>query len=203
MNTPTTLGKAKIAANEVAFDIDGVIADTFRAFILAARKHYGSRLTYDDITDYDFRNVIDFDEHSANEIVEMILENPLQVGIRPMKGAVEVLTRLASLNPICFVTARTNREAIVEWIHEAVGLKGSDVMTLEATGNHREKLPVLIKQGVKYFVEDRLETCFLLHEAMITPIVFDQPWNRDPHPFHRVKSWEEIADLIDWDPLCQ
>ncbi len=72
MNIPTILGKEKIAANEVAFDIDGVIADTFRAFVQTARKHYGSRLTYDDITDYDFRNVIDFGEDSASEIEDLI-----------------------------------------------------------------------------------------------------------------------------------
>jgi 5'(3')-deoxyribonucleotidase len=192
-------GKEKIEAREVAFDIDGVIADTFRAFIQTARRHHGSRLTYDDITDYDFRNIIDFDEDTADEIVDMILENPLRVGIRPMKGAVEVLSRLASLGPVLFVTARANRDAIIEWIHQEVGLEGGDAMRLEATGNHEDKLPILLENGVKYFVEDRLDTCFLLQERSITPIVFDQPWNQSVHPFHRVRNWGEIDELIDWD----
>lgn len=193
------LKEEKIAPTEVAFDIDGVIADSFGAFIQTARKYYGSRLTYNDVTDYDFRNVIDFDEATAHEIVDMILENPLGLGIRPMKGAVKVLTRLASRAPVLLVTARTDGDAIAEWIHEEVGLKGSDAMRLEATGNHQDKVPVLLEKGMKYFVEDRLDTCFLLQERSITPIVFDQPWNQSVHPFHRVRSWEEIDELIDWD----
>jgi hypothetical protein len=51
---------------------------------------------------------------------------------------------------------------------------------------------------VKYFVEDRLETCYLLKDASIIPILFDQPWNRKPSAFKRVKNWDEIAELIDW-----
>ncbi|MFP3912780.1 MAG: 5' nucleotidase, NT5C type [Desulfobacteraceae bacterium] len=194
-----SLGAEKILPGEMAFDIDGVIADTFRAFVHTARKQYGSRITYEDITDYDFRRVIDFDPQMAERIVQMILEDPLGSGIQPMKGAVEVLTRLSWATPLLLVTARSNKDAIVKWIQNALGLEGERRVQLEATGTHQEKLPVLLEQGVKYFVEDRLDTCFLLQERLITPIVFDQPWNRGPHPFYRVKTWEDISNLIDWD----
>jgi hypothetical protein len=69
---------------------------------------------------------------------------------------------------------------------------------LEAVGTHERKHAVLEERGARYFIEDRLETCYLLQEAAITPIVFDQPWNRGPHPFHTVGTWDEISSLIGW-----
>jgi hypothetical protein len=48
------------------------------------------------------------------------------------------------------------------------------------------------------FVEDRLATCCLLEKNSIKPILFEQPWNRKPHPFPVVKSWDELSTLIAW-----
>ncbi|MFH1953014.1 MAG: hypothetical protein ABIL06_15500, partial [Pseudomonadota bacterium] len=62
----------KILPRELAFDIDGVIADTFTAFIDTAREKYGVDIEYEAITDYDFMHVIDIEEETSNEIVEMI-----------------------------------------------------------------------------------------------------------------------------------
>ena len=187
----------KILHNELAFDIDGVIANTFQSYVDMARNKYGIQIEYEDITDYDFRKVIDIDEDTSDEIIEMILEDPLGMGIRAITGAKEVLTRLSYLGPVSLITARTNRDAIIRWVHKALGLDGG-VIRLEATGDHEEKLPILQKHGIRYFVEDRLETCYLIHKRAITPIVFDQPWNRKPHPFQTVKGWDEIRDMIDW-----
>ncbi|MBU0733366.1 MAG: haloacid dehalogenase [Pseudomonadota bacterium] len=188
----------KILPRELAFDIDGVIADTFTAFIDTAREKYGVEIEYEAITDYDFRQVIDIEEETSNEIVEMILEDPVGMGINPVRGAVEVLTRLSSLGPIFLVTARTNRDAIMEWVQKTLGFNDGDGIHLEATGSYEEKLPVLLKHGIRYFVEDRLETCYLIRESPVTPIVFEQPWNRKDHPFQSVRSWDEIHDIIEW-----
>ena len=70
---------------------------------------------------------------------------------------------------------------------------------MTATGVSTAKLEILKSQGTRFFVEDRIDTCHLLAAEGITPIVYDQPWNRTNHPFTVVRSWEEIASLIDWD----
>jgi uncharacterized HAD superfamily protein len=188
----------KIQPTELAFDIDGVIADTFRAFVSMAREHYGIKVEYHDITEYDFMKVIDIDERTLNEIIERILEDPLGIGIEPMKGSVEVLTRLKELGPIILVTARPDKAAILEWMQEHFHFNDGNGICLEATGTYKQKLPILLNHGIKYFVEDRLETCYLLDEASVTPIVFEQPWNQKNHPFQTVKSWDEISAMIHW-----
>lgn len=189
----------KIPPNELAFDIDGVVADTFRALVEIAESQYGIRLQYDEITDYDFLSVLDIEEDIFNQIIGMILDDPLGMGILPMRGAVEVLTRLMELAPLTLVTARPDNGAMKEWLQEHLHLNGKNGIRLYETGAHTEKLPVLKRYGIKYFVEDRLATCYLVHEDSVTPIVFDQPWNQNPHPFQRVRDWEEISALIKWD----
>jgi len=191
----------KILPRELAFDIDGVVADTFRIFIETARKKYGIEIEYEQITEYEFWEVIDIDFKTTQDIIQMILDDPLEMGIKPITGAVEVLTRLSRIEPLLFVTARPNRESILRWARKELGLPGTNSIHIEASGTHREKLPILLDHGIKYFVEDRLETCFILNEASMTPIVFDQPWNRKPHPFRTVRNWQEISAMIEWKDL--
>jgi hypothetical protein len=188
----------KIRPSELAFDIDGVIADTFRVFVKTARESYGVEIEYEDITEYDFRKVIDIDDETSNAIIEQILEDPVGIGIAPVQGAAEVLRRLSCFGPLCLVTARTNREAIMEWVRQALQIENGDHLRLEATGTHEDKLPVLLRHNIRYFVEDRLETCYLIQQSPVTPIVFDQPWNRKDHPFLSVGSWDEIHDMVEW-----
>ena len=188
----------KIRPSELAFDIDGVIADTFRVFVKTARESYGVEIEYEDITEYDFRKVIDIDDETSNAIIEQILEDPVGIGIAPVQGAAEVLRRLSCFGPLCLVTARTNREAIMEWVRQALQIENGDHLRLEATGTHEDKLPVLLRHHIRYFVEDRLETCYLIQQSPVTPIVFDQPWNRKDHPFLSVGSWDEIHDMVEW-----
>lgn len=189
----------KIRPDELAFDIDGVVADTFRAFVKTARELYGVDIAYDAITDYDFRKVIDMDDETCDAIIERILEDPVGIGIAPVQGAADVLRRLAGFGPLCFVTARSNRDAIMEWVRQKLQIDNGSRLRLEATGTHEEKLPVLLKHGIRYFVEDRLETCFLIQGSPVTPIVFEQPWNRKDHPFLSVGNWDDIHDMVAWD----
>ena len=65
-----------------------------------------------------------------------------------------------------------------------------------ATGDPDTKLHYLKAHAVEYFVEDRLETCFDLAREGIIPIVFAQPWNRQPHPFLEVAGWPDLASLL-------
>jgi 5'(3')-deoxyribonucleotidase len=188
----------KISPEELAFDIDGVFADTFRAFVSVAKKEYGVSIEYDDITEYEFWNVIDISQDDCMEIMQRILDDPLEIGIRPLDGAVEVLKRLVGLGSVLFVSARPESESILLWMDEYLDAVDPTLIRVEAVGGHEEKAQVLLKNGTRYFIEDRLETCYLLDRASVIPIVFDQPWNRKQHPFMTVKTWQNIEGLIKW-----
>jgi hypothetical protein len=188
----------KIFPHEIAFDVDGVFADTFHLFVAKARSEYGYRFEYEDITEYDFMKVLDMEVEASDAIIQSLLESPLESGVRPISGAVEVLTRLSLLAPLHFVTARPQKKPILDWVEHQLPGVDRNMIRLEVTGVHTEKIPVLLEKGFKYFVEDRLDTCPLLEQNGITPILFEQPWNRKPHPYHVVRDWDEISMLIDW-----
>ena len=106
------------------------------------------------------------------------------------------LSRLAEEVPLVFVTARDRPEPIQLWLNRTLAPVPSRSIWVMATGDPDTKLHYLRAHAIEYFVEDRLETCFDLARAGITPIVFAQPWNRQPHPFLEVAGWPDLARLL-------
>jgi hypothetical protein len=188
----------KIAPQDIAFDFDGVVADTFRLFVHLAHAEYGIEINYEDITHYEFLKVIKMDRATADRIVEQLTDRPHELDLKPNKGATRMLTRFAEFSPILFVTARPTGGPVALWCEKTMPHLLSSIH-IEATGESTAKLPVLKERGVRYFVEDRLDTCHLLAEAGIVPIVYEQPWNREPHPFAVVRDWDDIAEMIAWE----
>ncbi|MFY9398804.1 MAG: hypothetical protein WAR22_10625 [Desulfomonilia bacterium] len=188
----------RIPAHEIAFDFDGVIADTFRLFVELAKKNYQASFEYEDITDYDFLKVIDIEREHAREIIDVLTHRPHEIGLKPNSGAIDVLTRMAGLSPVLLVTARPIGEPIERWFElNAPGID-PERLRVVATGENTAKLEVLKEEGIRYFIEDRVDTCRLLAPEGITPIVYEQPWNREDHPFLKVRNWDEISTLISW-----
>lgn len=192
------MGKqGRICPSELAFDIDGVFADTMTLFLEIARHEFGiPGLRYRDIQDYDFLAVSGISETVALEILARIVEGNYNLPLNPMSGAPQVIEKLNRLHrPTLFVTARPSGDHIRRWLLEVLGLAAGDIEVV-ATGSFEAKQKVLLERGITAFVEDRLETCFMLGDAGITPIVYKQPWNRKPHPFTEVEDWQDIEALI-------
>ncbi len=187
----------KIHPSELAFDIDGVIADTMTLFIDIAGKDFGIRdIKYEDIKEYSLHGISGVDGLIMVKIIDRILEGKHSGVLEPLDGAMSVLQKLNRIHrPTLFVTARPNADQANQWILNTLCLE-QDCFEIIATGSFDDKREVLLSKGIKYFVEDRLETCFILSEAGIDPIVFKQPWNRKPHPFYEVANWQELESLI-------
>ncbi|WP_373497756.1 haloacid dehalogenase [Desulfococcus sp.] len=181
----------------LAFDIDGVVADTMRLFLDIARAEYDiTHISYGDITHYMLEECLDMEAGVIGEIIDKLLDGSRDDGLMPLQGAPEVLAKLGkSFGPLCFVTARPTPDPIHQWILKTLPMASGGV-DITATGSFEAKADVLRERGRRYFVEDRLETCFLLEEAGITPILFKQPWNRKAHPFIEVESWRELEAKI-------
>ncbi|MGC9325828.1 MAG: 5' nucleotidase, NT5C type [Desulfomonilia bacterium] len=191
----------QIVPHEIAFDFDGVVADTFRLFITLAKSQYNVEINYDDITDYEFLNVIRMDKEHALEIIDTLTNYPHELDLKPNTGAVDVLTRMAAISPLLCVTARPFGGPIEMWFEKHMPRLMPECITVAATGVNTKKLEILTESNIRYFIDDRLDTCEMLSGAGITPILYAQPWNRKPHPFIEVSNWSEIADLIRWSSL--
>lgn len=199
--TPS-VNESRIPADQVAFDIDGVVADTMTLFVDIARQNFAVRdLRYEDIVCYSLRDCLNIEATVLEAITQKLLDGKYDQRLYPISDAPDVLTRLGRYSPpLLFVTARPYMGPIETWIHETLPIPVADI-EIVTTGSFEAKIDVLLSKGITYFVEDRLETCVLLDEAGITPILFKQPWNRENRDFCEVGTWRELEKLIDFDHL--
>ena len=189
----------KIDPASIAFDIDGVIADTMGLFLDIARDEFHvNGVRYEDITCYNLVDCLGMDLQIIDAVVARILDGHYKITLKPIAGAREVLARLGNgYGPILFVTARPHLGPIYDWMLNLLPLDKTSIEMI-ATGTSEAKTAVLLDRKIRCFVEDRLETCFALQPVGITPVLFKQPWNREPHPFVEVNSWKELGALIDF-----
>ncbi len=193
------LEKKSIKPSELAFDIDGVVADTMSVFIDLARERYGlTHLTKEHLSCYNLYQCLDLDRKIIDDLVCLTLDDEHTKIIPPMPGAVDVLTEIARETPLHFITARIWPESIVDWLRQTLPHVPPSRIQVVATGAPEAKKDILRSLNVKYFVEDRLETCRLLLDDGIQPLLFDQPWNRSPQAssFPRLEKWADLRMLI-------
>ena len=188
---PTPIHPARLG-----FDIDGVVADTSSAFIRIAHDEYDLRfITHEAITEFEVSNCFDVDPALVDAIFERLLLDPLGAGLQPMPHAVSVLEEFSRLGPLSFVTARPCREPIARWLEQTLGASLFSKARLVAMGDHDAKLDYIKELELDFFVDDRAHTCQLLAREGITPIVYEQPWNRGRHDFLAVDGWPAIRRL--------
>jgi hypothetical protein len=187
----------KIDPALLAFDVDGVCADTMGLFLDILRDEYRiDHIRYEDITCYALEKCLQMDQYFIAEVISKILEGNYQSELKPIAGAIDVLTNIGNCHgPLVFVTARPHPGPIDEWLRKLLPL-ASDRIDIVATGSFEAKTEILISKNKAYFLEDRLDTCYTLSNAGITPLVFRQPWNQEQHPFIEVKDWDDLEKLI-------
>jgi hypothetical protein len=187
----------KIDSRQLAFDIDGVVADIMSTFVsLANERYHIHHVRYEDIVDFDLVSCLQMDENVVWEIIDLLLYHPEELDIAPLPDAVPVLTKLAMEHPLLFVTARDTVEPIFTWLTRNLPEVPPQDIKIIATGDPEAKLEYLQEHKISYFVEDRLETCFQLARHGIQPLLFDQPWNRHPHSFPIIYTWQDLARLV-------
>ncbi|MBU0994038.1 MAG: haloacid dehalogenase [Proteobacteria bacterium] len=187
----------RIDPEKLAFDIDGVIADTISLFLAIARDEYHiNSVKYQDISSYSIESLDGIDPDIVFEIFTRIVDGEFSHSLEPVCGAPKLLSRLHQhTGRLLLVTARPRKKAIYAWIEKEIPVPVESIEII-ATGSFEGKVEVLNAYGITHFVEDRLETGFILNDAGITPIIFNQPWNQKEHPFITVNGWEELENII-------
>jgi uncharacterized protein len=181
----------------VAFDIDGVFGNMMELFIRLARELFQiDSIHYGDITRYYLYDCLDLEATIIDQLIEKISDYPYALEMKPFDQAVPVLSSYAQRYPLTFITARHKAEPITDWVLDRLSAVDPQRIRVIAAGQHHLKLEILQSLGFTYYVDDHLDTCHSLFRNEILPIVFEQPWNREPHPFPRVTNWQELGALL-------
>ncbi|HSO72346.1 MAG TPA: haloacid dehalogenase, partial [Thermodesulfobacteriota bacterium] len=181
----------------VAFDIDGVFGNVMELFIRLAREIYQiDSIHYGDITRYYLYDCLDLDAKIIDRLIEKIVDYPYALEMNPFDQAVPVLSAYGQRYPLTFITARQKAEPVTDWVLGRLPDVDPQRIQVIATGQHHLKLDILQALGFAYYIDDHLDTCHLLYQHEILPIVFEQPWNQEPHPFPRVANWGELGKIL-------
>lgn len=179
------------------FDVDSVVGDLSAVLERVAWEEFGVRVSRDQFTEFHLEKCLPLGRDFIVRWIARALEPEWTLEMKPYPKAVEVLRDLAMSQPLYFVTARPEPHTVRRWLlHNLHGIE-AEVIIVRAVGEFQGKVPVLKEWGVTHFVEDRLETCEILAADGIEPIVFEQPWNSGRHKFRKVKSWDELKEVIE------
>ncbi|MCI5147932.1 MAG: hypothetical protein D3916_00730 [Candidatus Electrothrix sp. MAN1_4] len=181
----------------LGFDFDGVIADTAEAFLRLACEDYGlCDLTSADIVNFEVEQCLGLERAQADALFHKILVDSVGTGLQPMEDAVQVLGELAERSPVSVITARTLASPVHDWFADFFPASTCKAIQVIAMGAHDGKPQYIHGQGLRFFIDDRAETCVQLSKAGVQPFVFQQPWNHNRHQLPSVSSWLDIRDLI-------
>ncbi len=186
-----------IPIGELGFDFDGVIADTAEAFIrLACVEHGYCGFTREHITNFELENCLKIPQFLVEKIFNDILIDSLATELLPTRGAVESLEKFAEIGSLTIITARPLKKPVFAWLERYFNGSTREKIRVVATGDHNDKVRYIHQHGLKYFIDDRAETCIQLARESITPYVFNQPWNKNRHDLQTVADWDEIRALV-------
>jgi hypothetical protein len=183
----------------LAFDIDGVVADTIEVFVRLAHEKYGlTHISKEDIYSYNLYECLDLKSEIIDDLIRLTLDDEHTMQVRPVPGAPEVLAELAETARLRFVTARIRPESITKWLFTILPDVPPERITVLASGAPEIKLDILNGLEIHYFVEDRIETCRQLQKAGIQPFLFTQPWNRNEPADGsiRVENWDQLKQWV-------
>jgi len=183
----------------VAFDIDGVVADTMAVFVRLAHERYGlTNLSKQDMLCYNLYECLGLQKEIIDDLIRLTLDDRHTMQIPPVPGAPEVLMELAGIAPLRFITARLWSEPITQWLFTILPGVPRERIRVIASGAPETKLDILNGLQIRYFVDDRIETCRRLKEAGIEPLLFDQPWNRNEPAdgLIRIRNWIQLKSWL-------
>ncbi|MBE1553739.1 5' nucleotidase, NT5C type [Sporosarcina limicola] len=175
-------------------DIDGTVTCP-TSLLPHINAHFGSKLTLDDIKEYELTKAFTVDEKVFYEWYKgaephIYSSSPAQV------HAKEVLDHWKSQFELYYISARGNHvyDTTVDWFKQ----KEIPYDHIELVGSHF-KIDAAKKFNVDAFFEDKHDNAVDIHEELGIPVIlFDTPYNRNPIPegVIRVYNWQEANHCI-------
>ena len=189
----------------LAIDIDEVLMPHFGDLISWYNQEFGTQLTLYDNHPTDPGN---WGTNSIEEAVRRVhhfYDTQEFLSSKPYVETRGVLARLGVDYELIVVTARDAllEEITLHWLEEHFSEVFSQVhftKHFNLDGKRRDKVEVLLEEGVRYFIDDSISNVDLAAAAGIDCVLFgDYPWNQIdelPVGMTRCRNWAEVAEYF-------
>ena len=187
----------------IGIDLDDVLKNTFSTWLTFCNQLYGENFHTEQFIHHRYEEIWNISSEEKFLRFNAFIKTGSIVGIPPLVGAQETVTRLAKDHQLHIITARSSgiAKATHEWIsrHFPEIFKGIHFCSKDfgtTTVYHRPKHIVCKELGVDLLIDDHPENILLSAQEGIRSYLFDQPWNRteslsdNPH-ITRIFSWQD------------
>jgi len=179
----------------IAFDLDGVIADSLQAYLDHFNKRYGVRLSKSKITTYRLEELPGLDTQKLLETLEVVFSDLYR--ILPIPGSIECLERYCRVvGKVPIISHRFGKNGIAgakNWLDRY--LREKYTLTI---ADPKRKVEIVRERNYFGMVEDNPDTALRVAEAGILSIVFHTPYNQSvKHPnIVRVYDWSGLEKVL-------
>jgi uncharacterized protein len=177
----------------IGVDIDGVISDSYPAWLAELNRYYGKNITV--LEDYEMHLVFDVPWDDMNNFfvsnVEKLFEIP-----KPMKGAKEGIETLLGIgHEIIYITARSQEEEefTLHWMKK----HGIPYEKILFTG-FKSKVDLVKQWNLELFIEDYMVNAKAIAQLGIPVLLLNASYNQGelPSGINRCFDWQDILSQI-------
>lgn len=200
-------------AKQIYVDLDDVLAETGRAFLLVLAREFGRAIDWHDVHDYDLGVSLRMDENQLAEFMRAVHRDDVLMSVAPIPGSRAALKSWVERGyEIEVVTGRPKTTEAVsrKWLKDRE-MPYHSLIHVDKYAWEEELLGTsagvpltrLAGSGYRLAVEDSAEVAIHLADIVDAPVVvLDRPWNRRrleeesnlDGRIVRCKNWQEIID---------
>ncbi len=187
-------------------DLDDVLCQTARHFLVIVERDFGKRVRYEELTDFDIGASCGLNADERQKLYRIVHEQDELMKIAPIDEAISVLKQWTEAGfEIAIVTGRPpdSYEPSLAWLKRH-GVPHQSVTMVDKYGRFATENTVAIglnELAARKFcwaVEDSLPMAQYLGVRMGVPVALvDCPWNRD------AIDYPSVDRFADWRALAQ
>lgn len=177
----------------IGVDIDGVISDSYPAWLGELNLHFGKNITV--LEDYEMHLVFDVPSDDMNNFFVQNVERLFDIP-HPVKGAKKgIETLLQDGHEVVYVTARSQEEE--EFTSRWMKKHGIPYEQILFSG-HKSKVDFVKEWKLELFIEDYLVNAKAISKLGIPVLLLDTSYNQGelPQEVIRCQNWQEILTEI-------
>ena len=195
-----------IDSKTIYVDLDDVLCQTARHFLVVVEREFGKRVSYDQLTNFDIGTSCGLRSDERDHLYRIVHEPDELLKIAPIEEAIAVLRRWAKAGfEIAIVTGRPpdSYEASLAWLMRH-GVPHHSFTMVDKYSRFETETTVAIKldelsaRQYCWAVEDSLPMAQYLAGQMKVPVALvDCPWNRSAQHHANVRRY------ADWPTIAQ